>query len=63
MPRLAVMRHAGFAVRPLGLPKDFLAVHVEVRQDALAEVRRIGNIPGPVIVNEIPARGAPPVLH
>jgi acyl-homoserine lactone synthase len=68
MPRLAVMRHAGFAVRPLGLPKDiggqpFLAVHVEVRQDALAEVRRIGNIPGPVIVNENPARGAPPVLH
>jgi acyl-homoserine lactone synthase len=68
MPRLAVMRHAGFAVRPLGLPKDiggqpFLAVHVEVRQDALAEVRRIGNIPGPVIVNEIPARGTPPVLH
>ena len=68
MPRLAVMRHAGFGVRPLGLPKDiggqpFLAVHGEIRQDALAEVRRIGNIPGPVIVNENPARGTPPVLH
>ena len=68
MPRLAVMRHAGFAVRPLGLPKEiggqpFLAVHVEVRKDALAEVRRIGNIPGPVIVNEIPVPGTAPVLH
>jgi N-acyl-L-homoserine lactone synthetase len=70
MPRLAVMRHAGFAVRPLGLPKDiggqpFLAVHVEVREDALAEVRRVGNIQGPVIVNPIPhaAAAAAASLH
>lgn len=68
MPRLAVMRHAGFAVRPLGLPKDvggqpFVAVHVEVREDALAEVRRMGNINGPVIVNPIPRAAASTSVH
>ncbi|MBV8851002.1 MAG: GNAT family N-acetyltransferase [Methylobacteriaceae bacterium] len=64
MARLAVMRNAGFAVRPLGLPKDiggqpFLAVQVAVREEALEAVRRAGDIQGPVIVNDIPAPHRP----
>jgi acyl-homoserine lactone synthase len=68
MARLPIFLKAGFAIRPLGLPQEIdgeptLAVRVDILRGALSQLRKAGNLRGPVISNLITDAKEAVTLH